>query len=36
MGAACDIIEKPFISLIVGFLAGMVSAFGFIKIAPYL
>jgi len=30
MGASCDIIELPYISLIVGFLAGMVSAIGFI------
>lgn len=36
MGASCDIIEHVYISIIVGLLAGSVSAIAFIKITPYL
>lgn len=36
MGAACDMIEDVYPSILVGFLTGAISAIGFLKMAPFL
>lgn len=36
IGSACDLLAAPYISMIVGSLAGIVSALGFLKLSPYL
>lgn len=36
MGAAADLIDYPFCSMIVGYVAGVVSALGFIYLGPWL
>ena len=36
MGAACDLITAPVYAVLVGSLTGVVSAFSFIYLTPYL
>jgi len=36
MGAACDMIEEVYPSILVGFLTGAISAYGFLRLAPML
>jgi len=36
LGACCDMIDYPVVSIVVGAIAGTISALGFLKIAPYL
>jgi ammonium transporter Rh len=36
MGAACDMIEEVYPSILVGFLSGAISAYGFLRLAPML
>ena len=36
MGAAADLIDYPFCSMIVGFVTGGVSSLGFLYLGPYL
>jgi len=36
IGTSCDMFASPAVALIIGSLAGIVSAFGFLKLGPYL
>lgn len=36
IGSACDLFATPYVSLIIGSLAGIISALGFLKLSPYL